>query len=42
MHDDFTEVLRRELAAWLGLAWLPGGGGLRGTDTGDRMQLDGI
>ena len=37
-------ILREELAAWLGLAWLRflGGGGSRGIDTGDRMPLDGI
>ena len=37
-------TLRGELAAWFGLAWLGfrGGGGLRRTDTGDRMHLDDI
>ena len=37
MHGDFTGGVGS--MAWLGFR---GGGGFRGTDTGDRMHLDGI
>ena len=42
MHGDFAGGVG--CMVWLGLAWLGfrGGGGLRRTDTGDRMHLDDI
>ena len=40
MHGDFTGGVGSIVLAWLGLA--SSGVGLRRTDTGDRLHLDGI